>query len=193
MAPLPAAPGDVLAVWSSNSASGTLIRVGAVLRGRPGVANHVAVITHADQRKRWIGIEGRPGGVGPVDCTHWLTDSRTRSNHGQPRPGGDRARDTFLGSCAQSLGIAYDWTGIAQDVLKACKLEDLAAAIDPLWRWPTDKHDVLPGHVVCSSLAAMLYARVGWARPEAGKERTCTPADWWNFSDQRQWERGGPG
>jgi hypothetical protein len=183
---LPAAPGDVLAVWSSNSAAGTLIRIGAVLRGRPGVANHVAVITHQDQRHRWIGIEGRPGGVGPVDVTGWLGDSRTRSNHGQPRPGGDRSLNTFLGSCAASLGLAYDWTGIAEDVLKACQLENLAEAIDPLWRWPV-KHDLLPGNVVCSSLAAMLYARVGWARPEAGKERTVTPADWWDWSDRKLW------
>lgn len=187
-APLPAAPGDVLAVWSSDSTSGTLIRMGAVLRGRPGVANHVAVITHQDQRKRWIGIEGKPGGVGNVDVTHWLTDPRTRSNHGQPRPGGEQALTSFLGSCAQSLGIDYDWLGgIAQNVLRAAHLENLAEAIDPLWRWPTDKQDLLPGHVVCSSLAAMLYARVGWARPEAGKERTVTPNAWWDWSDRHLW------
>jgi hypothetical protein len=81
-----AAPGDVLAVWSSASLAGDLIRVGEALGGLPAVANHVAVITHQDQKGRWIGIQGQPGGVGLVDCTNWLSDSRTRSNHDQARP-----------------------------------------------------------------------------------------------------------
>ena len=77
------APGDVLAVWTSSSLTSDLIRVGEALRGLPAVANHVAIITHQDQKGRWIGIQGRPGGVGLVDCTYWLSDSRTRV---QPRP-----------------------------------------------------------------------------------------------------------
>ena len=169
-----------------------LIRVGVALRGLPAVANHVAIITHQDQKGRWIGIQGAPGGVGLVDCTPWLSDSRTRSNHEQPKPDDHNQLTVLLGSCAKSLGIQYDWVGIAEDTLTDLNLTDLSAVIDPLWRWPSD-HDLLPGHVVCSSLAAMLYdlPQVGYPHPDLGQERTCQPADWWNWSDKQLWTTPG--
>ena len=118
-------------------------------------------------------IQGRPGGVGLVDCTYWLGDSRTRSNHGQPKPNDHNQLTVLLGSCAKSLGIQYDWVGIAEDACAALDLTDLCAAIDPLWRWPS-QHDLLPGHVVCSSLAAMLYdlPQVGYTHPDLGQGAT---------------------
>jgi hypothetical protein len=78
--------------------------------------------------------------------------------------------------------------GIAQDGLGALHCTDLSAMIDHLWRWPS-AHNLLPGHVVCSSLAAMLYdlPSVGWAHPDLGTERTCEPADWWDWADQQHW------
>ena len=185
--PIAARPGDILAVWSSDSLTGTLIRIGAVLRNRPGIANHVAIITHQDAKGRWIGIEGRPGGVGAVDCTRWLTDPRTRSNTAQPRPDDNGQTTRFLASCTRSLGLAYDWAGIAEDTAIACGAADLAAAIDHLWRWPA-KDGQLPGGVVCSSLAAMLCAQVGWKHP-AGADRTLTPADWWAWNNDAGWSR----
>jgi len=181
-----AAPGDVLAVWTGRSLTQNLIRVGEALRGLPAVANHVIVVTHQDRLGRWMGIEGRPGGVGPVDCTRVLGSHLTRSNNQQPRDSGNGQTQAFLTSCAKSLGIAYDWVAIAEDALDALHADDLAKAIDPLWRWPS-KTGQLPGHVVCSSLAAMLYEHVGWAHPEHGSERACEPADWWQWSDQHQW------
>ena len=192
MTTLAAAPGDVLAVWTDPSLASDLIRVGEALRGLPAVANHVAIITHQDQKGRWIGIQGAPGGVGLVDCTPWLSDSRTRSNHEQPKPDDHNQLTVLLGSCAKSLGIQYDWVGIAEDTLTNLNLTDLSAAIDPLWRWLSD-HDLLPGHVVCSSLAAMLYdlPQVGYPHPDLGQERTCQPADWWNWSDKQLWTTPG--
>jgi hypothetical protein len=188
MTSLPAAPGDVLAVWTGNGMFEDLIRVGEALDGKPAVANHVIVITHQDQVGRWIGIQGQPGGVGPVDCTPYLSDVATMSNHGQPRPDDHGQLATFLASAAKSLGIGYDWVGIAEDTLDACHAEDLSKLIDPLWRWPSD-HNLLPGHVVCSSLAAMLYdlPSVQWAHPDLGAERECDPADWWQWSEARAW------
>jgi len=52
---------------------------------------------------------------------------------------------------------------------------------------------LLPGHVVCSSLAAMLYdlPQVGYAHPDLGQERKCEPADWWNWSDEQLWTKPG--
>jgi hypothetical protein len=188
MTNLPAAPGDVLAVWTGQGLAQDLIRVGEARQGKPAVANHVVVITHQDQAGRWMGIQGQPGGVGPADCTPYLSDVRTMSNHDEPKPDDHGQLATLLASAARSLGIAYDWVGIAQDALDAVHAEDLSALIDPLWRWPS--HDnLLPGHVVCSSLAAMLYnlPSVGWAHPDVGAERECEPADWWQWSQARAW------
>jgi len=188
MATLPAAAGDVLAIWSSDSLGADLIRFGELLQGKPAIANHVVIITHQDQVGRWMGIQGQPGGVGPVDCTPFLSDDRTRSNHDEPKLDDRGQLATFLASAAKSLGIAYDWVGIAEDALDALQVADLSAAIDPLWRWPAN-HNLLPGHVVCSSLAAMLYdlPSVGWAHPDLGAERRCEPADWWQWSQDRAW------
>jgi hypothetical protein len=185
---LPAARGDVLAVWTGQGLVQDLIRAGEALQGKPAVANHVVVITHQDRVGRWIGIQGQPGGVGPVDCTPFLADTRTMSNHDEPKPDDHGQLVSFLASAAKSLGLAYDWVGIAEDTLDACHVEDLSAVIDPLWRWPS-AHNLLPGHVVCSSLAAMLYdlPSVGWAHPDLGTERDCEPADWWRWAQARAW------
>ena len=193
MTTLPATPGDILAVWTGQGLSQDVIRVAEALQGKPAVANHVVVITHQDQLGRWMGIQGQPGGVGPVDCTPFLSDVRTMSNHGEPKPNDHGQLATFLASTAKSLGISYDWVGIEQDVLDALHVEDLSEAIDPLWRWPSD-HNLLPGHVVCSSLAAMLYdlPSVGWAHPDLGAERTCEPADWWRWSETLAWQAASP-
>jgi hypothetical protein len=188
MTSLPAAPGDVLAVWTGGGMFEDLIRVGEALDGKPAVANHVVVITHQDQVGRWMGIQGQPGGVGPVDCTPYLSDVRTMSNHAQPKPDDHGQLTTFLASAAKSLGISYDWVGIAEDGLDACHVADLSKLIDPLWRWPSNR-GLLPGHVVCSSLAAMLYdlPSVQWAHPDLGVERECEPADWWQWSETHAW------
>jgi hypothetical protein len=188
MTSLPAAAGDILAVWTGQDLADDMIRVGEALAGKPAVANHVVVITHQDQMGRWMGIQGQPGGVGPVDCSPFLSDIRTMSNHDEPRPDDRGQLTTFLASTAKSLGIGYDWVGIAEDGLEAFHVEDLSALIDPLWRWPSD-HNLLPGHVVCSSLAAMLYdlPSVGWAHPDLGHERECEPADWWQWSQSQAW------
>jgi hypothetical protein len=117
MTSLPAAPGDVLAVWTGQGMAEDLIRVGEALDGKPAVANHVVVITHQDKVGRWMGIQGQPGGVGLADCTPYLRDTRTMSNHGEPKPDDHGQLTSFLASAAKSLGIAYDWVGISQDAM----------------------------------------------------------------------------
>ena len=183
-----AGPGDVLAVWTGNGLVQNLIRVGEAMVGKPAVANHVVIVTHQDSMGRWMGIQGQPGGVGPVDCTPYLSAAMTASNHDQPKPDDCGQLTSFLASAAKSLGISYDWVGIAEDALAACHVADLSAAINPLWQWPANRN-LLPGHVVCSSLAAMLYdlPSVGWAHPDLGAERECEPADWWQWSQTQAW------
>ena len=186
MSTLPAAPGDVLAVVGGGIA-GSIIRFGEWVAGKPDKAGHVVGITHQDARGRWIGIQGEPGGVNLVDCTPFLNDSRTRSNHGQPRANDKNQLTVYLASAAKSLGLKYDWAGIAADVGDVFS-KDLAADIEHLWQWPSDKN-LMPGEVVCSSLFAMLYSLtpVSWKHPGLGAERMCEPADWWAFNDGQLW------
>jgi hypothetical protein len=185
MIPRIVGPGDVLAVWTGDELIERAIRMAELMEGKPAVANHVVIVTHQDPLGRWMGIEGRPGGVGTCDVTPYLTDARTRSNHSQPRPDDAGQVVTFIASCAKSLGIAYDWVGIAEDGLGALHIADLSAVINPLW---ASHEGLLPGHVVCSSLAAYLYAMVtDWAHPDVGAERTCEPADWWRWADTSAW------
>jgi hypothetical protein len=189
MTALPVAPGDVLAVWTSSSLTSTLIRVAEALKGLPAVANHVAIVTHQDPGGRWIGIQGQPGGVGLVDCTAWLSDSRTRTNHSQPKPADKGQLTTMLATCAKSLGIQYDWVGIAADALEDLHVPDVSQFLDRLWRFGKPA-DLMPGQVVCSSLAAAVYdlPQVSWAHPDLGDERCCQPADWWKWSDSAAWK-----
>lgn len=183
---IPAAAGDVLAVVGGGI-GGYLVNVGQAIANKPSMGTHVAIVTHQDVKGRWIGIDGQPGGVALYDCTMALNDSRTRSNHTQSRANDHGQLSFFLASCVKSLGIRYDWAGIAADAA-ALISKDLSADIDHLWRWPSDTNR-LPGAVVCSSLAAMLYdlKEVGWKHPDLGTERACEPSDWWDWSDGEQW------
>jgi DNA-binding transcriptional ArsR family regulator len=78
MSNMAAAPGDVLAVWTGNGLVQNLIRAGEALVGKPAVANHVVIVTHQDSMGRWMGIQGQPGGVGPADCSPYLSASQGR-------------------------------------------------------------------------------------------------------------------
>ncbi|MEZ0366827.1 hypothetical protein ACAG26_24440 [Mycobacterium sp. pUA109] len=181
---LPARPGDVLAVASDNSLFARLIRLGARLQGKPDIAGHVVIVTHQDPKSgAWMGVQGQPGGVGPVDVTRFLKDHRTRSNYAQPRSAGQLS--VFLAAANKAMGTPYDWVAIAQDACDALGVDDLGELLDPIWDWPTG---AMPDHVVCSSLAAALYRLVGWAHPSTGDERNCAPCDWWAWSDTQAWK-----
>jgi hypothetical protein len=181
-------PGTVLAVWTSASWTSNFIRAGYALRGKPSLANHVAIVTHRDKFGRWIAVQGQPGGVSLVDVTPWLKDKRTRANTAQPRPGGQAVMDAFLASCAKSIGIRYDWAGIAEDGVADLQIHDLSHYVNTMWEDQL-KHGRLPGEVVCSSLAAALYSLSGWAHPDFGDERRCQPGDWWGWNDQELWKQ----
>jgi hypothetical protein len=189
---LPAAPGDVLAVSAGPWWARQLIEAGERLRGLACPVDHVVIVTHQDRVGRWIGIQGQPGGVALADCTPYLSAPVTRSNHGQPKPAaGSPEMTVFLASCAKSLGIGYDWAGIAEDGLDALHLHDLAGLVNRLWAWPANRM-LLPGHLVCSSLAANLYEIADWPHPSMDTERQCEPADWWRWNDRQMWKLAPP-
>jgi hypothetical protein len=182
---LEVAPGDVLVVLATDSAFSDLIRFGARLEDKPDDIDHVIVVTHQDETGRWLGIQGHPGGVNVADVTPHLRVPSTRSNHAQPRDPAQLPR--FLALCAKAFGIPYDWAAVTSDGLDALGLEVVADVVDHwIWRWPLAT-DELPGHVVCSNLAAVLYAHVGWPRPCAGNERECAPCDWAEWIDRQSW------
>lgn len=182
---IPASPGDVLAVWTGHNLVQDAIRIGDVIEGKPAVANHVIGVTHQDKMGRWMGLEGRPGGFGLADCTPYLNDSRTRSNHGQPRT--PEQNQLLLAGAAKLTGTPYDWVGISEDVAHSLDLTVLQGALDKLWQWPAGNNNLLPGHVVCSSAWAWLYHHVALKCPEATDTRVATPGDWWEFNNDQGW------
>lgn len=169
------APGDVLTIRTPDLA-GWLIRLGAWLRGRPHHDNHVAIVWRIDASGRTWLIEGRPGGCGEIDMALY-TGMVGTSNADQPKTAAQRAAVTD--AAEKMLRVGYDWAGIGMDVEAALRLEEL-------WRVPDWSADVAPAHVVCSSLAAWVYAHAGLARP-AGRLETVIPADWQAWNDGRGW------
>jgi cell wall-associated NlpC family hydrolase len=170
-------PGDVLVVTGSNWAA-KLIEIGAILRGRDA-ASHVAVYHHHDAAGVPWAIEGRPGGVGWRDARSYLNDRRTLTNAAQPKTPGQR--DQVMELMVKMLGTPYDWAGgIAGDAAQALNLPKMWA--------PTDNGTV-PGHVVCSSLAAWGYDHVGLKGPQPLDWEHVTPGAWGSWIIEQGWER----
>lgn len=160
-------PGDVLVTRSAGFA-GWAIRFGAALRDQPNLVNHVAVVSHADKAGTLWCLEGRPGGVGWRDAKDYLRSPWTTANTGQPKT--PTQRTAIAKGAAAMIGTPYDWEAIAADA---------AAALDLGKLWAPTWHGKVPGHVVCSSLAAYLYGQAGLPHPTGGRE--VTPADWLSF------------
>lgn len=169
------AAGDLL-LTRSEGRSGYLIRLGAAIRNKPNLANHVAIMHHADPKGRWWVIEGRPGGVGWRQATDYLSSPYTLCNVKQPKTG--KQRQAVADGAEAMLGTAYDWGAIAQDAAGAFGL-------DKVWDLKFGKSGEVPGAVVCSSLAAYLYAQVKLDHPEG--QREVEPADWLALWAEHGW------
>lgn len=173
------APGDVLVVRTGKGWTSRLIRVGQALRGLPCTGNHVAVLHHYTDGVPWA-VEGRPGGVGWVDARRYLRDKATIHNAEQPKT--EQQVLKVLDGCLALLGTPYDWHAIFKDTVRSL-------GIEPLWTADWARQGV-PGQVVCSSAAALLYAYAGLTHPEVGHERYVMPAHWADFCYEQQWEGG---
>lgn len=169
-------PGDLVCVRSKTGLAGRLIRLGAALQDRPNLQNHVAVHTHDKDGIPW-GVEGKPGGVGWVDMRRYLADAQTLTNIGQPKTAAQRQLVTAV--CTALVGTPYDWPAIAADAAAAIGMAGLLS----------DRHPgLVPGHVVCSSLAAWAYDKAGLLAPKPPPEwRTVTPADWTALLLEHRW------
>lgn len=170
--------GDVLAVSSRKpSWTSKMIEIGQILQGKPGLNNHI-VIVHHKTNNVWWGLEGKPGGVGWADVRRYLRDPHTVSNTLQPKTFAQRNKVAKLAETM--IGTPYDWAAIATDSLRSMRITNL---FDENW----DNKGV-PGHVVCSSLAAWVYDRTGLERP-TGEGRYILPADWTEFNLTKKWGR----
>jgi len=161
-----AQPGDLLCTRGHGFGS-LMIRVGAGLRDRPNLVNHVAVVHHTDPNGVCWVLEGRPGGVGWRQASDYLASRWTVINGRQPKT--DAQRKTVTAGALALIGTSYDWEAIAGDAAQAFGLKGL-------WQ---PKFGTVPGHVVCSSLAAYLYTKAGLPCPQGGRQ--VTPADWLAF------------
>jgi hypothetical protein len=173
------AVGDVIctregAWWISGA-----IRLGARLLGLPAFVNHVIIVHHWDsEHNSWVGVEGRPGGVGWVDITSRLSQPLTNANNQQEKSEGQRY---LIAKAAESLlNVAYDWQAIAEDARIAARMWLRAAE-----EWPDD---AVPGHVVCSSFADWAYEKVGLSNPGGNSQtRFTTPGHWDKFIIGKEW------
>lgn len=170
----PVQPGDILAVRTSPSIWGCLIRLGAALRGRPPLDDHIVIVTDVSGDVVQ-GIEGRPSGVGRVDCGKY-DGPYVYTNAQQVKTPNQRIEIARLATAM--IGTPYDWIAIADDTLQALHLERK--------RVDDDYGTAAPGHVVCSSLAAWIYHQVGLEHPQ-GPARWCTPGDWTDWMLANGW------
>src|SRR5580765_6275323 len=102
-------PGTVLVIGGGASVTDQLIEIGAVIDGEPA-AQHVAVVHHTGPHGVLWGVEGRPGGVGWVDCAKYVNHPLTVANTRQPLTDDSRLRISTL--MEKMLGTPYDWAAI---------------------------------------------------------------------------------
>lgn len=168
-------PGDVILARTGGLA-GTMIRLGAALRGRPDLVNHAAVAHHTDAHGvLWL-IEGRPGGVGWRDARAYLGSPWTITNRTQPKTGAQRA--AVCKTMEAMLGTPYSWAQIAEDAGLAFGLKDI---------WAERAGGKPPGEIVCSSLAAYAYDKAGLSAPAPADYAHVTPGDWTAWLIQNRW------
>lgn len=167
-------PGDLLATRTKGGLGSFLIRLGAAIRDRPNLVNHIAVVHHYDDAGTLWCLEGRPGGVGWRDAADYTADRWTVCNAAQPKTATQRA--TITTGALAMIGTDYDWEAIAHDA-------GAVFGLDKVWqlKWGGQ----VPGHVVCSSLAAYLYAKAGLDCPAGDRE--VSPGDWVSLWISRGW------
>jgi hypothetical protein len=171
-------PGDLLCVRSPGLA-GKLIRIGEEMAGQPGLANHVAIVHHLDAHGTCWTLEGRPGGVGWRQADDYLASPYTVTNVGQPKTLTQRAAVCKIAE--EMLGTGYDWESIAADAEGAFNLH--------LWQPSAWVNGRVPGHVVCSTLAAYAYQKAGLDGPQG---REAEPSGWVAFILEHGYDKQAP-
>ncbi len=184
-------PGDVLAVDASKGlgilSGGWWIKFRNWLNLMPKrsrFVDHIVVVHHRDDAGVLWGIEGRPSSVGWVDCALYVDAGKlVVDNRYQPKT--DAQRKLVCDVAKEMLGTPYDWEAIFTLGTETTYINQywnklLARHMIPEWN-----KDEVPGHVICSSLAALAYRKSGLDHPwdSTGGLRFVDPEDWseWCF------------
>jgi hypothetical protein len=177
------AVGDVLVTREGPWYVQWLIIIGSRMMNLPAKCNHAIIIHHRDPNtNNWIGIEGRPGGVGWVDVTKQLAHPLTNANNQQPKT--EEQRYLIATAAERMLNKPYDWDAIIQDGYWALKWRAIFGTHHIEW-----KDGEIPGHVVCSSFADWAYEVVGLANPGGTQQTRFTfPAHWDQFMIEEAWK-----
>lgn len=170
-------PADVVIVRTPGFWA-KVIRLGEMLQGKPDLQNHVAMFHHSAGGVNWY-LEGRPGGLGwrafKSDADSYASSPWTLTNAAQPKTAAQRQAACLY--MEGMVGRPYDWEAIEGDAAEALRVPEL---------WPQwGQADQLPGHVVCSSSAAVAYRDALLAAPDGG--RFTEPADWSAFIMAEGW------
>lgn len=170
-------PGDVLAIRSSSFTS-WWIRFGSAISNKPNLSNHIAVAHHVDNKGTLWGIEGKPGGVGWVDCKRYVNSTGLLTNVEQPKS--DAQRAVVCKAMEALLGTPYDWKAIIIDGANDVGIK--VRGWEPDW-----KTGIVPGQVVCSSSADYAYFIAELPHPKGGRE--VQPSDWDEFIIDKAWNK----
>jgi hypothetical protein len=166
-------PATVLVMVGTPFIVEQAIEIGAIIDGQPA-AHHVAMVHHRGPGGVLWGLEGRPGGVGWVDCAQYVQNPTTIANTGQPLSEATRMGIAVI--MEAMVGTPYDWAAIAEDggmvFSRKFGLKDI---------WHEKVNGVLPGHIVCSAYAAYCYDRKAQPCPMPTDYRHVTPSDWLKF------------
>lgn len=158
----------------------TMIRFGAGLIDEDNLINHIAVLDHVDADGTWWAIEGRPGGVGWADASSYLKSPYTLTNQHQLTKATSEQRLAICTTMQGLLGTPYDWRAIGEDAVRDLHLSDLWGE-----KW---KGSVAPGHVVCSSVAAYTYKKLGLGYPSDVDLAHVQPADWADYIIEQRYQ-----
>jgi hypothetical protein len=161
-----------------------MIRLRAGLLDQPNLVNHVIIVHHQQKNGDWIGLEGKPGGVGWINLTQRrvLKSPYVLANNEQPKT--EDQRFLIAKASEKLLGVQYDWVGIAQEAFAWGPAVRIFGFMNNKW----GNRDNPPEHVFCSNYADWVYDSVGAWSPGALFDRSITPNDWAKFIIEKGWK-----
>ena len=170
--------GDIICTRNNTGWAARMIRLRAGLLDQPNLVNHVIIVHHKQPNGDWIGLEGKPGGVGWINITQrkvlkspWIVTNQHQTKT-------DEQRYLVAKAAEKLLGVQYDWVGIAQEAFAWGPAKRIFALMNDKW----GSKDRIPEHVFCSNYADWCYDSVGIKSPGRFFDRNVTPNDWAEWS-----------
>jgi len=176
--------GDIICTRNNTGWAARMIRLRAGLLDQPNLVNHVIIVHHKQPNGDWIGLEGKPGGVGWINITQrkvlkspWIV-----TNAKEPKL--EKQRYLVAKAAEKLIGVQYDWMGIMQEAVVWAPPKRVTTFINR--KWGDAEHP--PEQVFCSNYADWCYDFVGLPSPGALFDRNVTPNDWAQFIMEKRWK-----